>query len=120
MFGNSDKDEDNMTAAAVQRRMDDGGEGAAFEFIYTNWRGETSTRRARPVGVWFGISEYHPEPQWFLKAFDYDKKAVRDFALAEIAGQKSVVLRQDHDGGYDSAGNYTRDQNLPVSAVEKT
>lgn len=51
---------------------------------YTNWRGETSLRRLRPIGIWFGATEWHPEPQWLLKAWDEDKGAERDFALADF------------------------------------
>lgn len=51
---------------------------------YTNWRGETSERTIVPIEVWFGTTEWHPEEQWFLRAHDVDKDAVRDFALRDI------------------------------------
>jgi len=56
---------------------------------YTNWRGEVSTRSIIPHSVWYGTTQWHPDPQWFLRGFDTDKQAVRDFALAdfgEVAG----------------------------------
>ena len=53
-------------------------------FTYTNWRGETAERRVDPaVRLWFGSSEWHPEEQWFLQAFDMDKREERDFALRD-------------------------------------
>lgn len=51
---------------------------------YTNWRGERSTRRIRPTHVWFGSTEWHPEPCWLLAALDVGKRAERDFAMASI------------------------------------
>ncbi len=52
--------------------------------IYTNYRGETSERRITPKHIIFGNTEYHPEPQWLLVAFDHDKNAERTFALKDI------------------------------------
>ena len=51
---------------------------------YTNYRGEHSHRSIIPQRVWYGSTEYHPNPQWFLKAFDTDKQADRDFALCDF------------------------------------
>lgn len=66
---------------------------------YTNWRGETSVRSIIPRGVWFGSTEWHPEPQWLLRAWDTEKDAERDFALKDFgqpapaaqAGQEPVA-----------------------------
>jgi predicted DNA-binding transcriptional regulator YafY len=55
-----------------------------IKFIYTNWRGENSQRRAVPTRLWFGVSKYHKKPQWFIEAFDLDKNATRDFALVDM------------------------------------
>lgn len=54
-------------------------------FSYKNWRGESATRRVRPLRMWFGSTEWHSEPQWFLEALDIDKNQVRDFALVDIS-----------------------------------
>lgn len=51
---------------------------------YTNWKGVTSERSIIPRGVWFGSTEWHPEPQWLVKALDVEKGAERDFALADF------------------------------------
>ena len=53
-------------------------------FGYTNWRGETRTRTAEPTDVWFGRTEWHPEPQWFMSAADVEKDAMRDFAMRDM------------------------------------
>lgn len=53
---------------------------------YTNHRGERSVRYILPLRVWFGESEFHPQEghQWYLRAYDYDKDAERDFAMKDI------------------------------------
>lgn len=55
-----------------------------FVFDYTNWRGEKDRRRVIPHGMRFGSTEWHPEPQWLMKAFDLDKQADREFAMRDI------------------------------------
>lgn len=52
---------------------------------YKNWRGVTAIRNVRPIAIWYGSTEYHPEPQWLMTAFDVDKSAERDFAVADCA-----------------------------------
>ena len=54
------------------------------KIIYTNYRGETSTRAIIPYRIWFGKTEWHPENQWMLDALDVEKKAERSFALKDI------------------------------------
>jgi predicted DNA-binding transcriptional regulator YafY len=53
---------------------------------YTNWRGERSERRVNPVSLWYGKTEWHPEEQWLLAAFDMrDGEAyMKDFAMKDI------------------------------------
>ncbi len=52
--------------------------------MYKNWNGEVSVRKIIPESLYFGSSEWHPENQWLLRAFDLDKEAYRDFALSEM------------------------------------
>lgn len=33
---------------------------------------------------WYGESDYHKGLQWFIKAHDADKNAIRDFAVLDI------------------------------------
>nr|WP_278437252.1 hypothetical protein [Brucella anthropi] len=58
--------------------------GEPARITYTNYRGETAERTITPKRVWFGISDWHPVPQWFLTAFDHDKNGDRDFALRDF------------------------------------
>lgn len=51
---------------------------------YKNWKGEVSERVIIPHHVWFGSTEYHPEPQWLVHAWDCEKRDHRDFALKDV------------------------------------
>lgn len=51
---------------------------------YTNWRGERSTRRVRPLDLVFENNEWHPETQWLLEAYDLERQAIRTFAVKNI------------------------------------
>ncbi|WP_192799365.1 hypothetical protein [Brucella anthropi] len=67
--------------------------GEPARIIYTNYRGETAERTITPKRVWYGISDWHPEPQWFLTAFDHDKNADRDFALIDFGHAQPSAAR---------------------------
>lgn len=56
--------------------------------VYTNYRGETATRTIVPESVYFGSTDWHPEKQWLLRAYDVEKQAYRDFAMKDIASWK--------------------------------
>lgn len=58
---------------------------APITLTYTNWRGEAADRTIIPRHVWFGSTEWHPEPQWLLRATDVEKNAERDFALKDFS-----------------------------------
>lgn len=58
--------------------------GAPVTLTYTNWRGETAQRTIIPRSIRWGSTEWHPEPQWLLTAFDVDKGSERDFALKDF------------------------------------
>lgn len=64
---------------------------APFAFTYRNWRGEIGERRAIPIGVWFSSTEWHPEPQWLLRAYDCDKRETRDFAMRDIGAMQAAM-----------------------------
>jgi predicted DNA-binding transcriptional regulator YafY len=58
--------------------------GMLIEFGYTNHRGEQAKRRAIVVQFWYGVTEHHTDPQWFMEGFCNDRKAVRHFALKDM------------------------------------
>lgn len=57
----------------------------AHRVMYTNWKGETRERTIVPITFWFGSTEFHTEPQWFVQALDQEKDQIRDFALKDMA-----------------------------------
>lgn len=59
-------------------------QGQLVEMIYTNWRGEKAARRIIPIRLFFGATEWHPEEQWLLEAYDLEKQAMRAFAMKQI------------------------------------
>jgi hypothetical protein len=59
--------------------------------FYKNHRGEIALRSFVPKSVRFGSTEWHPEPQWLLLAWDADKRADREFALKDFGPQPDAV-----------------------------
>jgi len=57
-------------------------------FTYKNYRGEVSERKICSSRLEYGTTEFHPEPQWFLTAWDYDKQEHRSFALKDMTNVK--------------------------------
>lgn len=54
---------------------------------YTNHEGKRAVREISPNGPGgfvFDKSEWHPEEQWLLHAYDHGKGAMRTFAMASI------------------------------------
>lgn len=57
----------------------------SFRFEYTNYRGETAIRSVIPNRVFYGtVPPYHPDPGWYMEAFDLNKRAVRHFDMTQI------------------------------------
>lgn len=52
--------------------------------VYTNYRGERAERLILPERLWFGSTDWHPDPQWFLDAVDLGRRQVRSFAVRDI------------------------------------
>ena len=53
-------------------------------FRYRNYRGEVSMREVVPCRIYFGGTDWHPEPQWLMEAWDIEKNAMRAFAMADM------------------------------------
>lgn len=51
---------------------------------YKNYRGEVAQRHIRPVKIFFGATEYHPDEQWLMEAVDLDKGETRVFAMRDM------------------------------------
>ena len=52
---------------------------------YVNYRGERGRREIIPHRIEWSSSQWHPEPQWLLVAFDCQKNEMRSFAMKDIA-----------------------------------
>lgn len=53
-------------------------------FTYTNYRGELSERVVITSAIRFGDSEWHPESQWLMRAWDIEKNEFREFAMRDM------------------------------------
>lgn len=62
----------------------------AVELDYTNYRGERRPRTVYLHSLWYGKTEWHPEEQWFMRAFDLEKDDYRDFALKDLHAWRRV------------------------------
>lgn len=57
-----------------------------LEFFYTNYKGNEEKRIvSTKVHIWHGVSKYHKDKQHFLRAYDYDREGIRDFAMSDIS-----------------------------------
>src|SRR5271156_5992394 len=59
-------------------------------FDYTNHCGERALRSCDPITVWFGSTEWHREAQWFLRAIDMERGAMRDFAMRDMSNIRNT------------------------------
>ena len=51
---------------------------------YTNYKGNRSWRTISPDTIAYSSNKWHPERQWLLRAWDSEKKAMREFAMKDI------------------------------------
>lgn len=56
----------------------------ANRVMYKNWKGDIRERVIKPLEIYFGSTEYHPEDQWLLRAEDLEKGEIRDFSLKDM------------------------------------
>lgn len=55
------------------------------KFTYKNHAGKVQTRYVVPMHISYGISDWHPEAQWLLNAYDVVKMEERTFAMKDIS-----------------------------------
>lgn len=56
----------------------------AVSILYTNYRGKTAIRQVIPKNICFEKTDWHPDEQWILEAFDLEKNANRGFTMKDI------------------------------------
>jgi hypothetical protein len=82
----------------------------SVELVYRNWRGEVRPRKIRPLGAYFGSTQWHPEPQWLLNAVDLEDGATKQFALKDFLGAPHLPSEPRSD--VVETLEYERDQAL--------
>lgn len=68
----------------MNRIIDERVDKNPIAFKYKNWKDKISNRTVIPIDIWYGVSDFHDGEQWFLKAYDYDKEDIRNFAIKDI------------------------------------
>lgn len=58
--------------------------GSFIKFGYTNWEGIVNYRTVEIKSIYYGFTEYHQQNQWLMKAWDFDKNAIRVFAMNDM------------------------------------
>jgi predicted DNA-binding transcriptional regulator YafY len=64
--------------------------GKKIQFTYTNWKGESSVRKAFVFNILWGSNEWHKEEQWLLFALDEDKRESRYFAMKDMKDVQEI------------------------------
>lgn len=68
---------------------------------YINYEGHYAVRTFTPLKVWFGKTEWHPEPQLLLTAYDHDRGALRDFAFDGFVNEPTKVTIAHKISGFN-------------------
>ena len=55
----------------------------SITMTYRNYRGEIAERTFIPNCIWWGSTDWHPEPGWLISGLDMPREVQRDFALAD-------------------------------------
>ncbi|WP_155918188.1 hypothetical protein [Marmoricola sp. URHB0036] len=69
-------------------------EDQVVELLYLDSQGRELTRHVVPDRIWFGRTDWFPEPQWLLDAFDVEHGHVRCFALEQV----KLISAHNHSG----------------------
>lgn len=73
-----------------------------IQFEYINHRGKIELRNVFPYGLDYGENEWYPQPQWFVRCWDYDKESERSFALLHILTGTVQVMSAARRAEYDA------------------
>jgi hypothetical protein len=64
---------------------------------YRNHKGETTDRLILPMVMRFASTQWHPDRQWILEAWDVQKATARSFALKDILAWNPLPV---HEGNH--------------------
>jgi hypothetical protein len=54
------------------------------EIVYRNYKNKVNNRFIIPMEIFLGTTEFYPDEQYLLKAYDTRKKEERIFAMSNI------------------------------------
>ena len=69
-------------------------QGDKVRFDYVNWKGVKGNRKVVVTSFLYGTTEYHPEPQWLMEAYDLNKEEERVFAMKDITNIQTLKVRR--------------------------
>lgn len=64
----------------------------SLRFTYKNYRGEVAERTVIVHGIWWGKTEFHPELQWLMVAYDVPNDKERTFAMRDMTDVRALEL----------------------------
>lgn len=76
------------------------------ELDYTNYRDERKYYRVVPLRIWYGTTQYHPQPGWLLEADDVVRGFRRTFALARLHAWRDLSAPPDGGGPRENREHY--------------
>jgi hypothetical protein len=79
------------TRAALYREAFEIKPGDQVTIFYRGRRGREMWRRVRVLGWLWGATEWHPEPQLILRAFDLDRQQERAFPVHAPDGRSGIL-----------------------------
>ena len=62
-----------------------------IEFEYVNHKGECETRRVAVHSFAWGDTEYHPQPQMFVRGYCLDRMDYRTFAMGYMRDVRPLL-----------------------------
>lgn len=54
------------------------------ELVYVDSKGLRICRRVVPDRIWFGRTDWVPEPQWLLDAYDPERHVTRSYPMSRV------------------------------------
>lgn len=80
-----EQEQANMHDESMKDANNEADPARQVKFTYKNHAGKVQTRYVVPMNIFYGISDWHPEAQWLLNAYDVVKMEERTFAMKDIS-----------------------------------
>lgn len=69
--------------------------GQQIDFDYVNYKGNSERRSVKVRYVEYGSTQWHPEPQFLLRAYDIGRGEERLFAMKDMTNVEISFLPKD-------------------------